>query len=125
MVKGETSDLTVPANAEIVLEGRVITSEGLVHESPYGEYTGTYGGGEEILAHNWNVAIDCITYRRDAIYQHATIAETPDGRTQVDLDHDGFGESDPALAMCNTLWGTLLGHLKDYAETATPSPAFP
>jgi uncharacterized protein YndB with AHSA1/START domain len=52
------------------------------------------------------------------------LSETADGRTQVDLDHDGFGESDPALATCNTLWGILLGHLRSYAETTVPSPAF-
>jgi len=53
-----------------------------------------------------------------------SLSRTADGRTQVDLDHDGFTESDPALATCNTLWGILLGHLKNYAETAVPSPAF-
>jgi len=84
VVKCETSDLTVPANAEIVLEGRVITSEGAVHdEGPYGEYTGTYGGGDEILARNWNVVIDCVTYRRDAIYQQATVAGLHPGRTDM------------------------------------------
>ena len=46
LVKCETNDLLVPANAEIVLEGEVITSEGWVHdEGPYGEFTGMYGGG--------------------------------------------------------------------------------
>jgi UbiD family decarboxylase len=81
VVKCETNDLTIPANSEIVLEGHVVTSEGEIHdEGPYGEYTGTYGGG---LAHNWDVAIDCITYRRDPIYQHATIAGLHPGRTDM------------------------------------------
>jgi UbiD family decarboxylase len=81
VVKCETNDLTVPANAEIVLEGRIVTSEGLIHdEGPYGEYTGTYGGG---LAHNWDVAIDCVTYRKGAIYQYATIAGLHPGRTDM------------------------------------------
>ena len=53
-----------------------------------------------------------------------SLSRTAAGRTQVDLDHDGFTETDPALATCNTLWGILLGHLKNYAETAVPSPAF-
>jgi uncharacterized protein YndB with AHSA1/START domain len=52
------------------------------------------------------------------------LSDTTDGRTQVDLDHDGFGETDAALATCNTLWGILLGHLKAYAETGAQSPAF-
>jgi UbiD family decarboxylase len=81
MVKCQTNDLTVPANAEIVLEGRLITSEGMDHdEGPYGEYTGTYNRD---LAHQWNAVIDCITYRNDAIYQHCTIAGQHPGRTDM------------------------------------------
>ena len=46
LVKCETNDLLVPANAEIVLEGEVMTTEGWVHdEGPFGEFTGMYGGG--------------------------------------------------------------------------------
>lgn len=81
LVKCETNDLTVPANAEIVLEGRVITTEGWIHdEGPYGEFTGTYGGG---LPHNNRVVVDCITYRKGAIYQHATIGGLHPGRTDM------------------------------------------
>ena len=76
-----TNDLTIPANAEIVLEGRIITSEGWVHdEGPYGEYTGTYGGG---LPHNNRFVVDCITHRKDAIYQYATIGGLHPGRTDM------------------------------------------
>ena len=81
LVKCETSDLTIPANAEIVIEGRVITSEGWVHdEGPYGEYTGTYGGG---LPKNNRFVVDCITHRKDAIYQYATIGGLHPGRTDM------------------------------------------
>jgi len=81
IVKCETNDLTVPANAEIVLEGRVITSEGMIHdEGPYGEFPGTYGAG---LPRNWNVIIDCVTYRKNAIYQHATIGGLHPGKTDM------------------------------------------
>jgi UbiD family decarboxylase len=81
VVKCETNDLTVPVNAEIVLEGRVLTNEGEIHdEGPYGEFTGTYGGG---VARNWNVVIDCITHRKDCIYQHATISGLHPGRTDM------------------------------------------
>jgi uncharacterized protein YndB with AHSA1/START domain len=48
-----------------------------------------------------------------------------DGSTVVECDHDGWSESDPAYKTCNTLWGILIGHLKDYAESGTPAPAFP
>ena len=82
LVKCETVDLTVPANAEIVLEGHVITSEDFVHdEGPYGEAPGTYGG--QALAHNWNLRVDCVTYRKDAVYQHATIGGMHPGRTDM------------------------------------------
>ncbi|MEI6620909.1 MAG: UbiD family decarboxylase [Actinomycetes bacterium] len=81
VVKCETNDLTVPATAEIVLEGRVITTEGWVYdEGPYGEFTGTYGGG---LPHNCRVVIDAITYRKNGIYQHATIGGMHPGRTDM------------------------------------------
>jgi uncharacterized protein YndB with AHSA1/START domain len=52
------------------------------------------------------------------------LSDTTDGRTQVELDHDGFSDSDGAAKTCNTLWGILMGHLKTYAETAVPSLAF-
>ncbi len=81
LVKCLTNDLTIPANAEIVLEGRIITSEGWVHdEGPYGEYTGTYGGG---LPHNNRFVVDCITHRKNAIYQYATIGGLHPGRTDM------------------------------------------
>jgi 2,5-furandicarboxylate decarboxylase 1 len=79
LVNCETSDLMVPANAEIVLEGEVMTSEGWIHdEGPYGEFTGMYGGG---LKHNPRVVITCMTFRKNAIYQHATIGGKHPGYT--------------------------------------------
>lgn len=84
IVKCETNDLMVPVNAEIVLEGRVISSEGMVHdEGPFGEFPGTYGNAIEVLAHNMVAVIDCITYRRGAIYQYATVGGLHPGRTDM------------------------------------------
>src|SRR5271154_6465671 len=61
LVKCETNELLAPANAEIVLEGRVIVTEGWVHdEGPYGEFTGMYGGG---MKHNPRVAIHVLDVR--------------------------------------------------------------
>ncbi len=80
-VKGIANDLPIPANAEIVIEVHIITSEGWVHdEGPYGEYTGTYGGG---LPHNNRFVFDCITHRKDAIYQYATVSGLHPGRTDM------------------------------------------
>jgi uncharacterized protein YndB with AHSA1/START domain len=47
-----------------------------------------------------------------------------DRRTNVECEHDGFSETDKALRSCNTLWGILMGGLRDYAETAKFAPAF-
>jgi 4-hydroxy-3-polyprenylbenzoate decarboxylase len=81
VVKCETNDLTVPANAEIVLEGRIMTTEGWIYdEGPYGEFTGTYGGG---LPHNCRFVVDCITHRKGAIFQHATIGGLKPGLTDM------------------------------------------
>lgn len=71
MVKCETLDLLVPANAEIVLEGELIATDGWIYdEGPYGEFTGMYGGG---LKQNPIFKVNCMTYRKGAIFQHATI----------------------------------------------------
>jgi uncharacterized protein YndB with AHSA1/START domain len=47
-----------------------------------------------------------------------------DGRTSVEFDHDGWPESHPSFITCNTFWGILMGHLKNYVETAKAIPAF-
>jgi 2,5-furandicarboxylate decarboxylase 1 len=79
LVQCETVDLLVPANAEIVLEGEVVVTEGWVHdEGPYGEFTGMYGGG---LKHNPRVIIHCMASRKGGIYQHATIGGCHPGFT--------------------------------------------
>ena len=67
----ETIDLLVPANAEIVIECELMATEGLTHdEGPYGEFTGMYGGG---IKHNFRAVVKAMTFRRNAIFQHATI----------------------------------------------------
>ena len=71
LVKCETIDVLVPANAEIVLECVLLATEGLTHdEGPYGEFTGMYGGG---IKHNFRAIVKAMTYRKGGIYQHATI----------------------------------------------------
>jgi 4-hydroxy-3-polyprenylbenzoate decarboxylase len=71
IIKCETIDLYVPANAEIVLEGELIATDGWIYdEGPYGEFTGMYGGG---LKQNPIFKVNCITHRKNAIFQHATI----------------------------------------------------
>jgi 4-hydroxy-3-polyprenylbenzoate decarboxylase len=79
LVKCETIDVLVPANAEIVLECELMATEGLTHdEGPYGEFTGMYGGG---VKHNYRAKVRAMTYRKGGIYQHATIGGMHPGYT--------------------------------------------
>ena len=81
VVASETNDLTIPATTEIVIEGHVKTTDGWVFdEGPYGEFTGTYGGG---LPANCRMIVDCISYKKGGIYQHATIGGLHPGRTDM------------------------------------------
>lgn len=63
-VKCETSDLDVPADAEIVLEGEILPGNHLEPEGPFGEVTGSYPEVGE--AHVFK--LKAITRRRDAIF---------------------------------------------------------
>ncbi len=44
--------------------------------------------------------------------------------TVLTCEHMGWPEGHEALATCNTLWGILMGHLRDYAESRQPAPTF-
>lgn len=71
MVRCETSDLEVPANAEIVLEGYVDLEE-LRTEGPFGDHTGFYSLEDKYPVFH----VACMTRRRDPIYA-ATIVGPP------------------------------------------------
>lgn len=62
LVKCKTSDLLVPAWAEIVLEGEALLNERR-REGPHGESAGYYNSGPS----DFVVRIHCITHRRDPI----------------------------------------------------------
>jgi len=62
LVKCETSDLLVPANAEIVLEGEVVPYE-RVNDGPHGESTGFYNQHPSTFM----VKIKAITHRNNPI----------------------------------------------------------
>ena len=44
--------------------------------------------------------------------------------TTLELDHEGLDEEDEKNKVCNTMWGALMLHLKNYVETKHPQPAF-
>ncbi len=63
LIECETSDLLVPATAEIVLEGEILPDR-IAHEGPYGEYPG-YRSGE--MGRGVLCRVQAITYRNDPI----------------------------------------------------------
>ncbi len=69
LVKCETSDVLVPAHAELVIEAEILPNERTA-EGPFGEFTG-YSLGER---QREVVKVKAITHRRDAIFQDITVA---------------------------------------------------
>ncbi len=72
MVKCETCDLEVPANAEIVLEGYVELGE-LREEGPFGDHTGYYSLEDQYPVFH----VTCITQRKDPIYATTIVGPPP------------------------------------------------
>ena len=73
LVKCLGSDLQVPATAEIVLEGFIDPSETAL-EGPYGDHTGYYNEQAEFPV----FTIECITMRKNPIYQSTYTGKPPD-----------------------------------------------
>ncbi|XHR29537.1 MAG: UbiD family decarboxylase [Chthoniobacteraceae bacterium] len=72
LVKCETSELLVPANADIVIEGYVDPAEPLRIEGPFGDHTGFYTLPEPYPVFH----VTAITHRKNAVYP-ATIVGIP------------------------------------------------
>ena len=66
LVKCETVDLRVPASAEIVLEGEVVTDIATFrNDGPFGEFTGYYG----LPSQRAILKVSCVTFRNNPILQ--------------------------------------------------------
>jgi len=72
MVKCQSCDLEVPANAEIVLEGYVELGE-LRTEGPFGDHTGFYSLADEYPVFH----VTCVTQRRDPVYATTIVGPPP------------------------------------------------
>jgi 4-hydroxy-3-polyprenylbenzoate decarboxylase len=72
LVKCNTNDVLVPANAEIVLEGYVEQGD-LVDEGPFGDHTGYYTPAEPFPRFH----VTALTMRRDAIYPSIVVGKPP------------------------------------------------
>jgi len=73
VVKGEVTDLLIPADAEIVVEG-ISYPDRLKDEGPFGEFQGYYGrpGGPTPF-----IEVKCIHYRNNPILTAALMADHP------------------------------------------------
>jgi 4-hydroxy-3-polyprenylbenzoate decarboxylase len=72
LLRCQTVDLEVPANAEIVLEGYVERGD-LAPEGPFGDHTGYYTGVELFPVFH----VTAMTMRRDAIYPSIIVGKPP------------------------------------------------
>ena len=73
VVKAKTSDLMVPAQAEVILEGYVDPTEPLRTEGPFGDHTGYYSLADEYpLFH-----LTAITHRKDFLYPTTIVGIPP------------------------------------------------
>lgn len=72
LVKCETVDLEVPANAEIVLEGYVNLDE-LRPEGPFGDHTGFYTPVDDYPVFH----VTCVTHRKNPIYATTIVGKPP------------------------------------------------
>ncbi|MBI4699314.1 MAG: UbiD family decarboxylase [Nitrospirae bacterium] len=72
MVKCITSDIEVPANSELVIEGYLDPGEMRI-EGPFGDHTGFYSAADNYPVFH----VTCITHRKDMIYPATVVGKPP------------------------------------------------
>ncbi len=72
LVKAETVELEVPAEAEIIIEGFVVPGE-YQTEGPFGDHTGFYSSADQYPV----MHVTAITRRSDAIYPSTVVGRPP------------------------------------------------
>jgi 4-hydroxy-3-polyprenylbenzoate decarboxylase len=72
MVKCITSDIEVPANSELVIEGYIDPEESRI-EGPFGDHTGFYSAADYYPVFH----VTCITHRKDLIYPATIVGKPP------------------------------------------------
>ena len=73
LVKCQTNDLEVPADADFVLEGYVDPTEPVRREGPFGDHTGYYSLPDNYPAFH----LTAITHRKGAIYPATIVGRPP------------------------------------------------
>lgn len=68
----------------------------------------------------------CVRGPGDSVGTTATFTLSPmnDGRTLLEHVHAGWPGTHGNFRKCNTTWGVLLHHLRDFVETGAAAPAF-
>jgi 4-hydroxy-3-polyprenylbenzoate decarboxylase len=72
-VKGVATDLDVPADADLVIEGFVDTAAPLVREGPFGDHTGFYSLADDYPA----MDVVAVTHRKDPVYPATVVGPPP------------------------------------------------
>ncbi|MEE8328585.1 MAG: menaquinone biosynthesis decarboxylase [Thermodesulfovibrionia bacterium] len=72
MVKCITSDIEIPANSEMVIEGYLEPGETRI-EGPFGDHTGFYSAADYYPVFH----VTCITHRKDMIYPATIVGKPP------------------------------------------------
>ncbi len=75
VVKGEATDLLIPARAEIVIEGLCYPGK-VKEEGPFGEFNGYYGRPAGPAPY---IEVKCVHYRNDPILTCSLMASYPSG----------------------------------------------
>ncbi|HET6436683.1 MAG TPA: menaquinone biosynthesis decarboxylase [Anaeromyxobacter sp.] len=73
MVKGVATDLVVPADADLVIEGFVDPAAPSVREGPFGDHTGFYSLADDYPA----LEVAALTHRREPIYPATVVGPPP------------------------------------------------
>ena len=75
LVRCETSNLLIPAKAEMVIEGYISADPNTYEmEGPFGEYPGYYGG---MRSPKPRIKVECITHRDDPIFMGSLEGTSP------------------------------------------------
>ncbi|OIN23874.1 non-oxidative hydroxyarylic acid decarboxylases subunit C [Vibrio barjaei] len=77
IIKAETSNLDLPAGAEIVLEGKIYPNKRVV-EGPFGEFPGSYSGARR----QPTVKVHTVTHRNSPIFENLYV-----GMPWTEVDH--------------------------------------
>ncbi len=73
LAKALTSDLSVPAEADMIIEGYIDPAEPLVTEGPFGDHTGFYSLADEYPA----VRVTSVTMRSQPLYPTTIVGRPP------------------------------------------------